>query len=475
MDVFEFVFFSHLKKFVLGGCFGPLFLFFVHHYDLRCFLSLCKKHCSLFVKQKRGLTDAFFFTTMIYIVFCSVKNTAVCLWKKKDLFFFSSEKVCFGWMLWTPFSPLWFTLFFVTLQKTLQFVCETKKRTYRCLFFTTMIYIVFCSVKNTAVCLWKKKDLFFFSSEKVCFGWMLWMPFFYHNDLHCFLFCKKHCSLFVKKKRSFFFLIWKSLFWVDAFGCLFTTMIYFVTLQKTLQFVCKKKKRTYRCLFFTTMIYIVFCSVKNTAVCLWKKKDLFFFSSEKVCFGWMLWNPFSPLWFTLFFVTLQKTLQFVCETKKRTYRCLFFYHNDLHCFLFCKKHCSLFVKKKRSFFFLIWKSLFWVDALDAFFLPLWFTLFFVTLQKTLQFVCKKKKRTDRCLFFTTMICFLFCKKKKRSFFFLIWKSLFWVDALEPFFTTMIYVVFCHFAKNTAVCLWNKKEDLQMPFFLPQWFTLFFVL
>ena len=125
----------------------------------------------------------------------------------------------------------------------------------------------------------------------------------------------------------------------------------------------------------------------------------------------------------------------------------FFYHNDLHCFLFCKKHCSLFVKKKRSFFFLIWKSLFWVDALDAFF--------------TTILLCKKHCNWQMPFFYHNDFrhCFLFCKKhcslfvkKKRSFFFLIWKSLFWVDALEPFFTTMIYVVFCHFAKNTAVCL-----------------------
>ena len=171
---------------------------------------------------------------------------------KFDCIFFSSEKLCLRQGTWTPF-------------------------------FTTMIYVVFCSAKNTAVCLWKKKDLFFFSSEKVCFGQMLWMPFFYHNDLPCFLFCKKHCSLFVKKKRTFFFLIWKSL-----------------------------KRR-------------------------------------------MLWTPFAPLWFTLFFVTLQKTLQFVCETKKRTYGCFGPLFSPLwfkRCFLFCKKHCSLFVKKKkRTFFF----------------------------------------------------------------------------------------------------------------------------
>ena len=118
------LFFSHLKKFVLGGCFGPLF----HHYDLRCFLSLCQKHCSLFVKKKEDLQ----------------------------------------------------------------------------------------------------------------------MPFFYHNDLHCFLFCKKHCSLFVKKKRSFFFSHLKKFVLGGCFGCL----------------------------FFTTMIYVVFCHfAKNTAVCLWNKKE----------------------------------------------------------------------------------------------------------------------------------------------------------------------------------------------------------
>ena len=191
------------------------------------------------------------------------------------VFFFSSEKVCFGWMLWTPFSPLWFTLFFVTLQKTLQFVCETKKRTYG--------------------------SLFFFSSEKVCFGQMLWLPFFYHNDLHCFFFCKKHCSLFVKKKKSF------SPLWFTLF---------FVTLPKTLQFVCETKKRTYGSLFFTTMIYIVFCSVKNTAVCLWKKK-IFFFSHLK---KFVLDRCFGCLFFTtmiyIFICSVKKMLQFVCEKKK---------------------------------------------------------------------------------------------------------------------------------------------------------------
>ena len=140
---------SHLKKFVLGGCFGSLF----HHYDSRCFLSLCKKHCSLFVKQKRGLTDAFFFTTMIYIVFCSVKNTAVCLWKKKDLFFFL----------------IWKSLFWVDALDP---------------FFTTMIYVVFCHfAKNTAVCLWNKKEdlripFFFFFIWKSLFWVDALEPFF---------------------------------------------------------------------------------------------------------------------------------------------------------------------------------------------------------------------------------------------------------------------------------------------------------
>ena len=125
---------------------------------------------------------------------------------KFDFIFFSSEKLCLRRRTWTPF-------------------------------FTTMIYVVFCYFeKNTAVCLWKKKDLFFFSSEKVWKRRMLWTPFFTTMIYLVFLFCKKHCSFFVKKKRPFFSHLKK--FVLD--GC--------------------------------TMIYVVFCSAKNTAVWLWKKR-----------------------------------------------------------------------------------------------------------------------------------------------------------------------------------------------------------
>ena len=170
----------------------------------------CKKHCSFFVKKKRSfffssekvwkrrmLWMPFFYNNDLHCFFLFCKKHCSLFVKKKIFFFFSSEKVWKRRMLWTPFAPLWFTLFFVALQKTLQFVCETKKRTYGGLgpLFLPLWFTLFFILQKTLQFVCEKKKTFFFSSEKVCFGRM-------HYDLRSFLFCKKYCSLVVKKKMA---------------------------------------------------------------------------------------------------------------------------------------------------------------------------------------------------------------------------------------------------------------------------------